>query len=616
MEQAQASLRDLRMNLRRLQRQAARIRKSAQVVHSPTMLLRLRAVLLFVLCDNMHWTLLWATWFQERQRGIYATWRQPLTEAMLSGWVREFQQHHMVQEALRALDHPWRLVADTFLIESLVYEDVLKSNAKGLQVPSPALVQWYIHKWSLRPHATCTANLLLKLKADGSYARLWACRFRKRWSLRWGMLQEVRNLSRESTKKRAAIYLRWMKWATSQPCGSAGVVIVAMDETAVASVMSRGMMGAIVHRRQQGDLRVKRSPSKRQLGRTALIAAVCNDAALQPHLPQVWLPRTTAKNQPPPSLQAVFTQAGSPHEAWHGSHGFCTHRIVLAWLRRVRRKVLMHRPGARLIVVMDVCPAHVAPALLAGARRLHIDVVLVPARMTWLLQLLDTHVFAQLKREMRTLLWAARQRHEDGALGVAEHLKALLEATSNVLTRRAWNHLFPRVGLDGSTDALRPGLRALVHDEDLSARPPTEEELAEVLGAHRKNVSHVHRLLLQGQNTADAVHSEGDPGSAGDHSLTPEETDPILAPLLTQEIASGPSGAPSQNTSPAPALARPVPRGRRLLPCTRNLRILAPPPEAPEHRVTTRSQKRPLVQGVVGAEKRSRAETGNVDSQS
>ena len=392
-------------------------------------------------------------------------------------------------------------------------------------------------------------------------------------------------------------------------------MIVAMDETAVASVMGRGMMGAVVHRRHQSDLRHKGGPSKRHLGRTALMASVCNDPALQPHLPQVWLPRTTAQNQPPPSLSAVFTRAGAPHEAWHGSHGFCTSRIVLAWLRRVRRKVLLHRPGARIIVVLDVCPAHVTPVVLAGARRLHIDVVFVPAKLTWLLQLLDTHVFSQLKREMRTVLWAARQRHEDGALSVAEHLEALLEAASSVLTRRTWNHLFPRVGLDGSTDYLRPGLRALVQGEDLSARPPSVSELAEVLGAHRTNLDHVYRLLVQGQTTAGAVHSDGDMGSAGDQSVAPEEADPILGPLLSLQVASGPSAAPCLNTLPTPALARPVPRGRRLLPCTRNLRILPPPPEAPEHRVSTRSQKRALVQGVVGAEKRSRAQTSSVVGQ-
>ena len=211
MEQAHASLRDLRLNLRRLQRQAARIRKATHTVHSPTMPLRLRAVLMFVLCGNMHWTLLWASWFQRRQRGMYGTWQQPLSEAMVHGWVSEFQQHQMVQEALGALNHPWRLVADTFLMESLVYEEVLKSNAKGLQVPSPGLVQLYIRKWGLRRHATWAAQSLLKLKTHSSYATFWARGFRRRFTLRWGMLQEVCNLSQEKTRKRAAIYLRWMQ---------------------------------------------------------------------------------------------------------------------------------------------------------------------------------------------------------------------------------------------------------------------------------------------------------------------------------------------------------------------------------------------------------------------
>ena len=270
--------------------------------------------------------------------------------------------------------------------------------------------------------------------------------------------------------------------------------------------------------------------------------------------------------------------------------------------------LLLLRPGARLIVVMDVCPAHVAPAVLVGARRLQIDIVLVPARLTWLLQLLDTHVFAQLKREMRTEVWAAKQRQADGALSAPEHLQALLEATSKVLTRRSWSHFFPRVGLDGSTDALRPGLRDLVQDEDLSAKPPTESELATVLGAHRTNIGHVYRLLVPRQKNEAGMQSQEETGSAGERTATPEEADPILAPLLPGSVVSRSSGAAPQNAFAAPDVTRLVPRGRRLLPCIRNLQILPTMPDAREHRMATRSQKRALLEGVVGAEKRSRAD--------
>ena len=72
---------------------------------------------------------------------------------------------------------------------------------------------------------------------------------------------------------------------------------------------------------------------------------------------------------------------------------------------------------------MDVCPVHAAPAIAAVARRLKINVVLVPARLTWLLQLLDTHVFAQMKREKRRELWQAKASAAGGTITAAEQLQ-------------------------------------------------------------------------------------------------------------------------------------------------------------------------------------------------
>lgn len=609
------TLRALRHEVRRLEKQRARLRKASQVVHTPTLLMRLRTVLVFCLCNNTEWALLWGSWFQRRQRGLYSQWSQPLSANLIAGWVQELQYDDSVQAALRDLSHPWRMAADTFLVESLVYEDVIAANGKGLELPSSALLQSYLRKWRLRPHATHTAELLNKLQTDTGLARKWSQRFRQRWALSWGKLTEVRHLSKTAIKQRVAIYLRWMKWVMQRPSGSGPTIVVAMDETAVASVTKRGMAGAVVARDRQSTVRENAGVARRQLGRTALMASVCNDADLQRHLPQIWLPRTAPNAQPSAATRAVFTEAGHPHEAWHGSQGFCTQRVVLAWLRRMHRSVKRHRPGARLVVVLDVCPVHVVPAVFDAARRLKIIVVLVPARLTWLIQILDTHVFAQLKREMRKMVWAARLQSEDGGLTSAEHLRMLTEAASKVIVRRSWQDIFPRVGLDGNTDALRPGLRDLVRDQDLSPRRPSTAELAEVLGAHRKHVDSLHRLLF----SQDTPSAENPAASAVQDTVSAEvgdlATDPVLAPWQPATTGSGTAVTASSGGQRSPAPPRVLPRGRRLLPCVRNLQILPPPPVSAESRIATRSQRPALVPGVVGAPSRKRSRPSLDDSQ-
>ena len=258
------------------------------------------------------------------------TWCVPLTDDSVQKWVRSYSEHPLVQEALGSLDHVWRRRADEFLLVSLVWEEVVRHNSNGLRVPSSALMHSYIRKWHLRPRSVATDEDLNKLQADANRARKWCFGFRRRWSLHWGSLVELRVDSRDAMRRRAAIYLRWIRYMCGQPSGTAGRVIVAMDESAVTNSVNRGIQGTVVGGRQQANFRRAQPVAHRALGSTALLAAVCNDSDLQQHLPQIWLPRSDPAKMPSAATRAVFTAAGDPHEAWHGSTGFCSQRISKA----------------------------------------------------------------------------------------------------------------------------------------------------------------------------------------------------------------------------------------------------------------------------------------------
>ena len=103
-------------------------------------------------------------------------------------------------------------------------------------------------------------------------------------------------------------------------------------------------------------------------------------------------------------MTSAVSAAGHPVEAWHGTSGFATCQAVKLWMTRVRARVRLARPRARLVFVIDVCSTHRAMEVLVHARRLKVAVIFVPAKMTWLLQPLDSHVFAVLKRRLRRSL--------------------------------------------------------------------------------------------------------------------------------------------------------------------------------------------------------------------
>ena len=227
-------------------------------------------------------------------------------------------------------------------------------------------------------------------------------------------------------------------------------------------------------------------------------------------------------------------------------------------------------------------------------------------KLKWLLQILDTHVFAQLKRQMRRLLWAGRNENVDGSLSVSMCLKALTQATSNIVVNRSWQHLFGRVGLDGSVDALRPGLRDLVQGADLSPRKPSIEELAEVLGAHRKHVGVLHCLLFADRSSVGETAAGGSALGAATQATDDQEAENFLAPWQPAARSMPEHSGPADVAAAPSVTSRTYPRGRRLLPCVRNLRILPPPSIPAADRMPTRSQRPVLVAGVVGEAKRRR----------
>ena len=227
-------------------------------------------------------------------------------------------------------------------------------------------------------------------------------------------------------------------------------------------------------------------------------------------------------------------------------------------------------------------------------------------KLKWLLQILDTHVFAQLKRQMRRLLWAGRNENVDGSLSVSMCLKALTQATSNIVVNRSWQHLLGRVGLDGSVDALRPGLRDLVQGADLSPRKPSIEELAEVLGAHRKHVGVLHCLLFADRSSVGETAAGGSALGAATQATDDQEAENFLAPWQPAARSMPEHSGPADVAAAPSVTSRTYPRGRRLLPCVRNLRILPPPSIPAADRMPTRSQRPVLVAGVVGEAKRRR----------
>lgn len=191
-------------------------------------------------------------------------------------------------------------------------------------------------------------------------------------------------------------------------------------------------------------------------------------------------------------------------------------------LKHTLRKLSCTLP---VVLLLDAAPVHLSERILAFASDNGIQLAFIPARLTWLLQPLDTHAFANLKRRIR-------KQHADlciasptGAVSRASTIRQQHRAILEELSDRAWARSMERVGATGIVTNLRPNIATLVAGEDLAARYPSSDDLAALLNIATSRARRIRAALRRGREPP------ADPRSAGTaHAAGTTEPAAALAP--------------------------------------------------------------------------------------
>ena len=221
-------------------------------------------------------------------------------------------------------------------------------------------------------------------------------------------------------------------------------------------------------------------------------------------------------------------------------------RLLAAALREHERTAV--RPGMKRwqpALLLDACRLHIHPSVAQSAAALGIWLVVVPARLTWLLQPLDTHVFQRYKEYFRSAYQRARLNTPDGRLTTAQFLGAFFETIQHLVEGVRWEFAFDSDGYG------QGGQRKVSHyilNQLQLAEPPDVPSLEPTLG--------MLQLCFPRKSTVPLAR--------------------LLGPCRRQLALTAPPQGP---TGPLPALPAPLPtvgrlaRGSRLAP-----KRLAPPP--------------------------------------
>ena len=261
-----------------------------------------------------------------------------------------------------------------------------------------------------------------------------------------------------------AVY-QWWNYLESLCPSEKTILRLNLDETAVKTWMMPGK--GLVLKPRQGARRGKRrfalASRKQQRGCLTHVAIVCDRPEMQPLLPQVVIGNHAV-------LPLYIQKEIEPH--LH-KHVFLVRRKS-AWVDATYMITIMELLGKVLkpflnkfqpILLMDALPAHIAPTVFCAAAKSGIWVVIVPAKLTWLLQPADTHLFYKYKMYLRKRYLKSMARCEEGALQLRAVLKAINDAVRYVCQAHEWGKAFDGNGFGQRQRHVR---RAIVEAGELN----------------------------------------------------------------------------------------------------------------------------------------------------
>jgi hypothetical protein len=297
------------------------------------------------------------------------------------------------------------------------------------------------------------------------------------------------------------IFLNWTRFVVEDVMQGRPHVFINMDETSVSSIKHSGKGLVALNKVKRDNMWSQpRQTQDRTDVKTSLMGTVCDCPALQPFLPQAILPKYTKRGVPPQRFLDAYSITGSPFEYWHGSVGWTDSCIMMKWATRLRSVVSSFNSDAWIVLIMDCSHVHLNVQTIAHLRRLGILVLMLPARLTWLCQLLDVYVYSELKSLIRTGQCALRLSSHNATLNVGAWIDVNARAIREVIVDRDWQDSFAKLGAGDSVFAMNSDLQSYVAAEDVTPSLPTIAQFARMVNRpiHTEITVRLHSMVVGG----------------------------------------------------------------------------------------------------------------------
>jgi hypothetical protein len=282
--------------------------------------------------------------------------------------------------------------------------------------------------------------------------------------------------------KLASIFWRWINFtAYNKPSDKETVAFINLDESPCALEVKHGKGNLATY--SSHGFRPKRfyAKSKRGLTRAffTYVGITSNIDAVQRALPQLLLlNKKTVKasiveslrESLPPNFHILY---GDSH--WMKEATMCK----ILCLIKISLGSLFNR--YHCVFLADCCKLHITAKLFRCASRIQFPYVPIPAKTTWFLQPLDTHVFGILKRIFGTKIQNLRANSANGEIGLLLFLQSFIDVAYDVLVLGSFRQAF----LDNGISFKQVGVSNYIRREleweiipPMALQPPSVDETA------------------------------------------------------------------------------------------------------------------------------------------
>ena len=280
----------------------------------------------------------------------------------------------------------------------------------------------------------------------------------------------------------------WANYLKSQAPTGRNTVFINMDETSLPFGLASLKGNKFVRRPKKVGAGPghDRLPSSHKRGALSLIAFVSSEPSLQKHLPQILLGN---KHQLAQKLRRRIAHKDfGKLLIWSAPSAWVSHPIMSRILETLSASLRDFSAGRHFVLVLDCARCHISADLVNKATRLHLWMLFIPAKLTWLLQPLDVQVFRSFKSKFRAEYFHARCLKLGGVISMLEWLDMVAKVVRIVLSESTWASAFDKTGIANDQQGVSDWIRehANLKVAWVPARLPTHAEISSLGGQRIK----------------------------------------------------------------------------------------------------------------------------------